>query len=409
MNQIEKIVLDNGARILLEPNDQVRSAAVGLWCQTGSRHERQGEEGITHFIEHMLFKGTGTRSARQIAESVEGRGGVLNAFTDKEQTCYYCRVLGDDVVNGLEVLGDMLTNSVLDPEEITRECGVIQEEIKRGEDEPGDHVHELHIQGRWEPHELGKPIIGTSESVASFRRENFVDYMQRQYRSESIVLGIAGYMDRDAVLKVAVPLLESIPSGLEKPEHTVPPARVQQREIGKDVEQVHFCIGTDGCSITDPKLYTFAVLDSILGGGMSGRLFQEVRERRGLAYSVGSYTLSYSSAGLYTIYGGTGKQTWGQVQEVIHNELEKIRNEVVPSEELDRVKRMLKGNMVLALEGMNSRMARMVKNELNHGRDVSIDETMQKVDAVSAKNVQDLAQEIFAPGRLSLTAIGPFA
>lgn len=409
MSNLVKSVLPNGVRILCEHNDTVRSAAVGLTCQTGSRHELAGEEGITHFIEHMLFKGTPSRSARDIAESIEGQGGILNAFTDKEQTTYYCRVLGQDVSNALDVLSDMMQHSLFDPEEMGREKGVVLEEISRSEDEPGDHVHELHIGHRWGQHPLGKPIIGTRETVQSFTRDMIVGYMDRRYRGGHVVLSVAGDIDPDAVVAQATELLGGLASESEVVTATPPTATPQNNLIGKQVEQVHFCIGGDSVGIHDPRIYTVSILDSILGGGMSSRLFQELRERRGLAYSVGSYTLSYSSGGLFTIYGGTSMATWDQVQELALAEVQKVVHEGLRDGELARIKRQMSGNMVIALEGMNSRMLRMTKNELHFGREIPIDETLGKIEAVTEQMVRDFAAEFLAPERMSITAIGPFA
>src|SRR3954462_4178313 len=196
---IQKYTLDNGVRVLVEPVDYVRSASIGLWCKTGSRHEQENEAGITHLIEHMLFKGTEKRTAKQIAEAIEGRGGALNAFTDKESTCYYCRVLSDDVQNGIDVLSDMMLHSLIEPAELKREESVVVEEIKRGEDEPGDHVHELHLEKRWGSHPLGRPIIGTRESVSNFKREDLATYMQRRYRGSNVLLAVAGNVNAEQV------------------------------------------------------------------------------------------------------------------------------------------------------------------------------------------------------------------
>lgn len=408
MSQIHKFTFPNGARLLIEPNDHVRSAAIGLWCRTGSSHETDAEGGITHFIEHMLFKGTTSRTSREIAEAIEGRGGMLNAFTDKEQTCYYCRVLDTDVLNGVDVLTDMLLHSLLDPEEIARECGVIIEEIKRSEDEPSDFVHDIHIQNRWGDHPFGRPIIGTRDSVSSFRQENFRAYMDRRYRGDNIALAIAGSVDVDSIVKQVEPILSKFPAGGAVPDCHAPAPAVQRAEVGKDVEQVHFCIGTDSVSVRHDDLHGMIVLDAVLGGGMSSRLFQEVREKRGLVYAIGSYNLSYTAGGLYTIYGGTGRQTWQQVQDVVRTELDRMVNEPVPESELSRVKMNIKGNAVLALEGMSSRMMRMAKNELTHGREVPLEETLAKIDAVTHEQLQRLSAEIFAPERISVTAIGPF-
>jgi predicted Zn-dependent peptidase len=408
MSDIVKYTLDNGVRVLVEPVGHVKSAAIGLWCKTGSRHEFDSEAGITHLIEHMLFKGTEQRTAKQIAEEIEGRGGSLNAFTDKESTCYYCRTLSDDALNGIEVLSDMMLHSQIDPEELAREQGVVLEEIKRSEDEPSDHVHDLHIHNRWGDHPLGKPIIGTPESVSSFKRENIMGYLDRRYRAENVVLSVAGNVLPEDVLKTAEKILGKIPHTTEDAQPARPIGKAGKFLESKDVEQVHFCIGTDGTSIYDADVYVLAVLDSALGGSMSSRLFQEIREKRGLVYSVGSYSLSYGAGGAYTVYGGTSPENWPLVQELVRTEFDRIMKEGLDPEELERTKRHLKGNMVLALEGMSSRMMRMSKNELHHGRDIPLEETIAKLDAVSGEDILRLAGQILPEELISTTAIGSF-
>lgn len=405
---IHKFTLSNGVRVLVAPNNNVRSAAIGITCRAGSRHETDQEGGITHFIEHMLFKGTKSRNAKQIAEEIEGRGGMLNAFTDKEQTTYYCRVLSDDAPVAVDVLSDMLVNSLLDPEELDRERGVILEEIKRSEDDPEDQVHELHMERRWGDHPLGRPIIGTRESVGGFQSNDLRSYIQRRYLGGNIVISAAGNLDPDAFLELAKSQLAELPAGEDNPSLAPPAVTVDSKEMRKDVEQVHFCIGGDSVSVYSPEIYPIAVLDAVLGGGMSGRLFQEIRERRGLAYSCSSYNLSYSAAGMFTVYGGTGRQTWEQVQEVVASEIKRLIRDGLLEGELEKVKRQMAGNMVLGLESMNSQMMRMTKNELVHGREIPIDETLQKINAVTETEVRDIAAQIFADGRVSTTAIGPF-
>src|SRR5579862_3311037 len=239
MSQIQKHVLGNGVRVVVEPVSHVRSAAIGLWCKTGSRHETEHEAGITHLIEHMLFKGTKSRTAKEIAEAIEGRGGALNAFTDKESTCYYCRVLSDDTENGIDVLSDMMLHSLIDPEELAREEQVVIEEIKRSEDEPSDLVHDLHIEHRWKGHPLGKPIIGTKESVSGFQREDLTKYMDRRYRGKNVVLAIAGNVDPEQVLRSAEKDLGRIPEGGGKESMPRPSGNAMKEEVSKDVEQVH--------------------------------------------------------------------------------------------------------------------------------------------------------------------------
>jgi predicted Zn-dependent peptidase len=409
MSNIQKIVLDNGVRILVEPVTHVQSAAIGLWCRTGSRHELDTEEGITHLIEHMLFKGTPTRTAKEIAESIEGRGGMLNAFTDKESTCYYCRTLSDDAVNGIEVLTDMMLHSNFDPEELEREEEVVCEEIKRSVDEPGDHVHELHLEYRWGRHALGKPIIGTEESVRSFRRDHILSYMDRRYRAENVMLSVNGNVDPDQIRAAAETTLGKLPSGVTNSQVERPLGTKAMNEVSKDTEQVHFCIGTDGISMYDEvDIPVMSILDSALGGSMSSRLFQEVRERRGLVYSIGSYTLTYGAGGAYTVYGGTSKKNWEEVKEITRREMDKVMQDGLSEAELERVKRSLAGNLVLALEGMNSRMMRMSRNEFNYERQITVEEALERLNKVTNSQVMELANRILTEERVSSTAIGPF-
>ncbi len=406
---ISKTTLNNGLRVLVEPSTSVMSASIGLWCRTGSRHETDEEAGLTHFIEHMLFKGTKKRTAKEIAEAIEGRGGMLNAFTDKEQTCYYCRVLAEDAGHAIGVLSDMLTDSLLDQVEIDRERGVILEEIKQSQDEPDSLVHEIHFEKRWGDHPLGKPIIGTSESVSSFNRSHFASYMDRRYRAENIVLAVTGNVDPDRILEDASRHLGNIASGGSDPKLAEPVGKSGFYEIAKDTEQVHFCIGTKGMNVTDEQIYTMAVLDGILGGGMSSRLFQEVREKRGLVYAIGSYHAGYSAGGNFTVYGGTSMASWPEVQKVVRAEFDKVMAGDVSEEELGRVKQNLCGTVVLALEGMSARMMRMTRNEFNHGRDVTEQETIDRIRKVSLGEITSLATNILGQEMITTTALGPFA
>lgn len=408
MEGIQLTRLENGVRVLTERVETVGSASIGVWCATGSRHETESEAGITHFIEHMLFKGTPSRNAQQIAESIEGRGGMLNAFTDKERTCYYCRVLAEDSVHGLGVLSDMVMHSLLDAEELEKEKGVVLEEIKRSEDEPDDHVHDLHLQGLWGSHKLGLPVIGTKESVSSFGQGDLRSYMDRRYRADTIVVAAAGKVDHAAFVAEVEGQFGGLTPVGEDEALAQPVGTPGENLVAKGVEQVHFCMGADGVGYHSDDLYTMIVLDGVLGGGMSSRLFQEVREKRGLAYAVGSYHLTYNAGGAFTIYGGTGVSTWGQVQEVVTSELAKISSDGPTEEEMAKVKRQIAGNLVLGLEGMSSRMMRMAKNELVWGRQIPMEETVAKISAVTKEQVTALAARVFDPARMRVTAIGPF-
>jgi predicted Zn-dependent peptidase len=405
--EAHKEAIGNGVRVLTDPTGHVGSAAIGLWCQTGSRHENEDEAGITHLIEHMLFKGTRNRTAKEIAETIEGRGGHLNAFTDKEATCYYCRVLADDVPIAVDVLADMMKNSLIEPSELELEKGVVLEEIKRAEDEPSDHVHDLHLQGRRKGHPLGRPVIGTRESVGSFDRAAIQRYMARRYLGGNIVLAAAGRVDPAQVRHLAETHLGDLPSGGGSTDCERPVGGSGTEYVAKDIEAVHFCIGGDGVSVYDPDLYVCAVLDGILGGGMSSRLFQEVREKRGLAYAIGSYSVSYSAGGAFTVYGGTGKKTWDEVQALVRQEMDRVVRGELPEEELERVKRSICGHLVIALEGMSARMMRLSRNELIYGRYVPVEETVANINAVTVSQVAALAERLLDRSSVSTTAIGP--
>lgn len=404
---LQKTLLPNGVRVLTESVPHVGSASIGLWCRTGSADELPHEAGITHLIEHMLFKGTERRTSRQIAEEIEGRGGALNAFTDKQVTCYYHAVLAEDAELSVDVLCDMILCSKLDEEELAKEKQVVIEEIRRSEDDPEGSVHDLHLQGRWKGHKLGLPIIGTKASVTSFVRQNLVDYIKRRYLGGHLVLAAAGKVDHDEVVRWAEERLGSVAPGVEETQIEAPSPSVGQVSYEKDVEQVHFCIGGEAPSIYNSDYHAAVILDAILGDGMSSRLWEQVRERRGLAYSIGSYYIGYTATGAFTIYGGTSPERWSEVQEVVHRELEMMRSDGPTEEELNRVKRMYAGSMVRSLEVMSARMRRMARNELAFEREVPIEETKAKLNAVTAKQVTDLAQRIFEPTQLSTTFIGP--
>jgi len=399
--------LSNGLRVLVEPVDYVNSAAISLFCDVGSSSEKDDEAGITHLIEHMLFKGTKRRSAYQIAQEIEGRGGMLNAFTDKESTCYYCRVLADDVENGMDVLVDMLLNSVMDSEELAKEQGVVIEEIRRGKDDPSEYVHDLHLENRWPNHPLGKPVIGTEASVAKFTSDKLKQYVKAHYTSDRMILAIAGKMDVNKVVDWAEQKLGGITSGSPYTLPARPIGKPSITEETREIEQVHFCIGSDSVSLLDKTVHAASVLDTAFGGGMSSRLFQEVREKRGLAYAIGSYSLAYRSGGILSIYGSCSKTNWIATKKVILDEMERIKKDGLTSDELEQTKRLLKGSLVIALEAMSSRVMRMAKNELVHRRHIPVEETISKIDAVTNDDIVTLANECFVDSKLSITTIGP--
>ncbi|MGI8924098.1 MAG: M16 family metallopeptidase [Fimbriimonadales bacterium] len=405
---VHKFTLPNGVRVVCEPVTHIQSVAIGVWCQSGSRMESESEGGISHLIEHMLFKGTKNRTAEQIAQSIEGCGGHLNAFTDRELTCYYARVLSDDLDNAVETLSDMYVNSLIDPKELELEKGVVQEEIRKYEDSPEDHIHDLHARKRWGGHPLGRPIIGTHESVGSFTQAILNGFMGRRYTGGNTLVCAAGDLDPEALRSSVEKNLGSLNGASDDPPAAKPASKTGENLIPKDVEQVHFCIGGDSVVITDERRFTASVLDAILGGSMSSRLFQEVREKRGLVYAIGSYTALYKEAGAFTIYGGTNPKKFDELRQVVAVELAKVRDDEIPDGELQRAKKMMAGNAVLSLEGMSARMHRIARNEMVHGREIPIEETLEKIDGVTTAEIREMACEFLAEEQLTTTAIGPF-
>ncbi|MCG9893854.1 MAG: insulinase family protein [Fimbriimonadaceae bacterium] len=404
---VEKTVLPNGVRVVSEHLPHVGSASVGLWCRTGSADEEPSEAGITHLIEHMLFKGTESRTPHQIADAIESVGGSLNAFTDKQVTCYYAHTLAEEAETAVDVLTDMALNSRLDPDDLETEKRVVLEEIRQGEDEPSSLVFDLHLEAIWPESVYGLPVIGTSESVSSFQRDDLTRYMERRYRGGRILLAAAGRVEHAALVDWASERLAAIPEGSDDELHPRPDAAAGTAYHGRRVEQVHFCIGGEGPGLLDPGYEAAILCHEMLGGGMASRLFQEVREKRGLAYSVGTHLAAYLSGGCFLIYGGTGKATWDEMQEVIHAELARFRSEGPSDEELERAKRSICGSLVLALEGTGSRMRRMAKSELNRGRDVPVEETVQRVQGVTRAELMELSAWMLDSAKMRTTAIGP--
>ncbi len=402
--------LSNGVEVVIEKNPTVQSAAVGVFTKTGSANELDNEAGISHLIEHMMFKGTKERNSKEIAEVIEGRGGILNAYTDKEVTCYYNLLLKDDIEHGIDLLSDMVLNSVYHPDELEKEIHVVLEEIKRGEDEPSDHIHELHLEQRWGDHPYGKPVIGTNESVAKFTRSDILRYLERRYYSGNILLSVAGHVDPDEVLSIAEEKLTGISSKCkEGDKFNKPIGSCKKKEISKDIEQVHFCIGSDISSIyEDSEIYPCSVMNTILGGGMSSRLFQEIREKRGLAYSVGSYKLNYSCGGIFNVFGGTSKEHWDLVQELVFKEFDKLKQGDITQDELEKTANHICGNIVLGTESMSSRMQRNGRQVLFHDKIIPVQETVEKIRSVTMDDVITYANKVLDPDLMNITALGPF-
>lgn len=403
----QKFVLSNGVRVLIEEIPHVRSASVGFWVDAGTKDETPVINGISHFIEHMMFKGTAKRSALDIARSLEDTGGSLNAFTDKENTCYYARVLDDQVPLAIDVLSDMLMNAAMDPAELKREKQVVIEEIKMYEDQPDELVQDMFSEAFWGGHPLGRPIVGTRQTVRGTRREHIFDYLDRNYSPDRIVVSLAGNVHTAKVLEQLEATIGQLKRPGEQRALTAPETLSNTKIKYKDIEQVHLCLGTPGLVATDPDRYALALIDSIVGGGMSSRLFQEIREKRGLAYSVSSYEIMYAQAGVFGVYAGCSPKHADSVVDLIVQELDKVKAEGISEEEMTRAKDQLRGSMLLAMETPRHRMSRMARNELYFGRLISPDEVVADMEAVTMADIRRVANQLFDTRRLTMTVVGP--
>ena len=403
----QKTVLPNGVRIITEEIEHVRSAAIGLWVGAGSRDEQEGNQGISHFIEHMFFKGTEHRTARALAESLEAVGGQINAFTTKEYTCYYAKVLDEDLDLAIDVLSDMFFHSLFDEKEVDKEKNVVIEEIKMYEDSPDELIHDLFSEHVWNEHPLGKPILGTEESINSLSREKIMSFLSEHYAPENVVIAVAGKIKHDDVvaklsgqfgtfLRGGCRVLEGSPAG-QKVEH-------YQK---KDTEQMHILLGVPGLGQDDDDIYAMHIFNNILGGGLSSRLFQEIREQRGLAYSVYSYHSTYVDTGLFAIYAGTSPKNTEEVIECILQEVNDIRQQGITADELARTKAQIKGGLYLGLESVSSRMSRLGKTELTYNRVLSPDEVVEKLEKVTLEDVKRVIGRLWQRDKISIMTLGP--
>ena len=400
-------VLPSGLRLVTEEMSHVRSVTIGVWLTRGSRHESDALSGVAHFVEHMLFKGTTSRSARDIAQTIDSIGGQLDAFTAKEYAAYYIKVLDEHVPIAIELLSDMIMHPALAPEDVEREQGVILEEIKMVEDAPDDLVHELFAQQFWPRHPLGRPILGTRETVSSFSSSILRDYFGGTYVASNLVIAAAGNLQH-ATLR---PLVERAFGAL--PQHdsddaTAPPdVTPGVAERHKEIEQSHICLGTPAYAHAHPDRHALYVLNTILGGSMSSRLFQHIREERGLAYAVFSHLTSYSDAGMMTVYAGCANDKVSDVVELTLRELRTLRDTPVDPDELRRAKDHLKGSLMLGLESTSSRMSHLARQVLYFGRHFTLDEILNSIEAVSAEDVQRVANLLFRDSGLAATVVGP--
>jgi len=395
VNLINKYTCQNGVRIVLEQIPTMRSVAIGIWIGTGSRNEHEQNNGISHFLEHMFFKGTKTRTAREIAEAFDSIGGQVNAFTSKEYTCYYAKVLDEHARFALDMLADMFFHSTFVEEELKKERNVVLEEIKMYEDTPDDIVHDLLSKACYANHPLGFPILGTEETLCTFTGDSLREYMADYYTPDRVVISVAGNVT-DRFIEEIEAYFGSFTAKQQTENGTSPVFVPQKLARQKDTEQAHLCIGFNGLPVGHQDIYSLIILNNILGGSMSSRLFQEVREQRGLAYSVFSYHSSYRDGGLLAIYGGTAGNQLDVLFDTIQETVGKLKEDGITAKELQNSKEQMKGSLMLSLESTNSRMSRNGKNELLLGRHRSLDEIIEEVNSVTLEKVNELARRIFS-------------
>ncbi len=388
---------ENGIRIIHEKLPHVRALSVGIWIQAGSNDEREEEAGLAHFIEHMLFKGTKKYSAKHIAEQFDRIGGELNAFTSKEATCFHATILKEDAEIALELLADMLFNSVFDEEEMAKEKQVVLEEIAMYEDTPEDEVHEQLWRTMFPNHAVGKPVLGSRDSVMRFTKQLIRQFMKRLYRPERIVISIAGNYD-DQLIDYIETLFNSFEE-IEREEtltaFTSPDFHAKQIMTKKEIEQVHLCLGFPSLALQDKRKYELALVDQLIGGSMSSRLFQEVREKHGLAYSIYSYYTLYEMTGVFIIYGGTAPRNLKALQKTIVSVLQEAAEKGITKQELIQAKEAIKNSFLLGLESTESRMSRNGHQELFRQPHLTADEVIEKIELVTQDNVERLIKEIF--------------
>ncbi len=403
---VELTELD-GLRVITEVVPAVRSVALGLWVRTGSRNEASGQEGLSHFLEHLLFKGTERHSAIEISELFDGMGAAANAATSKESTHLYARILDEHTAEAFDLMAEMLLAPSLPADEIGPEREVVLEEIAMYEDEPQDRVHDVLAHAVYGDHPLGRRVLGETDVIAGVSREQIASYHSGHYTAENIVVSAAGHLDHAEIVELARRHLQPPAAGSNGSSDTSLAEQPRLRFHAKDTEQYHICFGGQGIRRDDERRFALGVLDSIFGGSTSSRLFREIREKRGLAYAVGSYTEQYVDRGMVAMYVGTREENVAEACEIFGRELTMLRDQGVHANELDRAKQHLKGRMVLGLESTGARMARLARALLYDLPVLSIDEMLDRVEAVTADDLAALAQELYDPTRLSAACIGP--
>ena len=403
----EITTLENGIRVITETVNHVQFMSMGFWVGVGSRYESEKQWGITHFIEHMLFKGTEKRTADQISGAVDAVGGQLNAFTSKENTCYYIKTLTEDFPLAVDVLSDMFLNSRFDNEEIAKEREVIIEEIKMYEDTPDDQVHDLMSANLWPEHPLGRAILGTEESIAVFDHDMLKDYMKQYYTGSNIVVSVVGNISHNQVVEAIREVLGGIPKGEVNQYRIADRAKPGVNCYYKEIAQSQICVAMPGVAKEDDRLFPLSILNTYLGGGMSSRLVKKIREEEGLAYSVYSYNGSYIDTGAFVISVGTRPENCQRVIDIILEELDDVRQNGITKDELDKSFSQLKGSLYMGLETVNSRMNKLGRSMLIYDRVITPEENVDELSKVTLEDVKSLAGDMFRKENLQITVLGP--
>ncbi len=402
-----KTVLENGVRILTEAMPHSRSVSMGVWVDVGARDESEAEQGLSHFIEHMIFKGTRKRSAFDIAKEFDAIGGYSNAFTGMENTCYHAKVLDSHLETMVDILSDIFLNSVFDEAEVERERAVICQEIGMLEDSPDEYLHLLAGRTWWGDHPLGRPVMGTRENVQGFSAEQIRAFFRRLYQPGRIIVSAAGHLNHDRFVDLVAPLFGTIENGGRFPRRKPALGRARVELCTRDLEQTHLCVATRGLSIADPRRYAFTLMSAILGGNMSSRLFQEIRERRGLAYSVYSFAHTYVDSGMSGACAGVEPRSAQESVRLILKALGALCEAPVGDDELRDAKEYTKGSLLLSAESNDNQMVRLAQNEFHFGRQIPLEEVVAGIEAVTAEDIQRLARHLFRPGETALTVVGP--
>ena len=404
---VDKTTLKNGIRIVSKKMTHARSVSMGVWVNVGARDESNPESGLSHFIEHMIFKGTHKRSAFQIAKEFDAIGGHTNAFTAMENTCYHARVMDTHTETMVEILSDIFINSVFDPAEIDKERPVILQEIGMVEDSPEEYVHLLSGYNYWGENPLGRSILGSPQNIIQFDDQMIKNFFHRLYQPERIVIAAAGKLDHNRLVDLVQPAFETIKPGNDFPQRIPPQGCPVVGLTQRDLEQMHICLSAKGLSITDPRRYTFSLLNTILGGNMSSRLFQEVREKRGLAYSVYSFISSHGDTGMFGVYAGVAPKQAQETTRLVLDEIHRLKKEPVESSELKGAIEYTKGGLMLASESIDNQMVRSAQNEIHFGCEIPLKKIIEKVEAVTRDDILELANDLFHPRQMALTLLGP--